>query len=78
MTMNEAIQKRIDELCKEKNLSVSKLALRGGITPSVIYDIKSKGKIPSIVTLKKLCDGIGITLSAFFDRDYINAIEFDV
>lgn len=78
MTMSEAILKRIDELCNVLNLSISKLSLKGGITPSVIYDIKSKSKIPSIVTIKKLCDGVNITLSQFFDRDYINAIEFDI
>jgi len=77
MTLNQAILKRIDELCKEHNLSISKLSLKGGITPSVIYDIKTKGKVPSVVTLKKLCDGLKITLSDFFDRPYINQVEFD-
>ena len=78
MTLSEAIMKRIDEICNKQNISISKLALKGGITPVVLYDIRSKGKVPGVTTLKKLCDGINITLSEFFDRDYINAIEIDI
>ena len=78
MTMNEAMLERIREICKEHKLSISKLSLKGGITPSVIYDIQSKEKVPSVITLKKLCDGVNMTLSEFFDREYINEIEFDI
>ncbi len=78
MTFNQAITKRIQEICDDNQLSLSRLALKGGITPSVLYEIRAKGKIPSVVTLKKLCDGVNITLSEFFDRDYINEIEFDI
>jgi hypothetical protein len=78
MKMNNAIIKRINEICKEKKSNVCDIALNGGMSPSAIYDIiKGRTKCSKVITIKRFCDGAGITLSEFFDRDYFNLVEED-
>ena len=73
MNLNEAIIKRIDEICKERNSNVCDIALSGGMSPSAIYDlIKGRTKCSKVVTVKRFCEGADMTLSEFFDREYFN------
>ncbi len=76
MKLNEAIVKRINEICKEKNISVCEASLGGGKSPSALYDLaKGRTKCSKVITIQRFCEGAGITLSEFFDRDYFNNIE---
>ena len=76
MNINEAIIKRIKEICEEKNINVCEASLGGGKSPSAIYDlIKGRTKCSKVSTIKTFCQGTGITLSEFFDRDYFNDFE---
>ena len=76
MNLNEAIIKRIHEVCKEKNLNICEASLSGGMSPSSIYDlIKGRTKCSKVITIKRFCEGAGITLKEFFDKDYFNEIE---
>ena len=76
MQMNEAIIKRINEICEEKSINICDASLKGGMSPSAIYDlIKGRTKCSKVITVKRFCEGAGITLSEFFDRDYFNEIE---
>lgn len=78
MNLNDAIVKRINEICKELNSNVCDIALNGGMSPSAIYDlIKGRTKCSKIITIKRFCEGAGITLSEFFDKDYFNLPEED-
>ena len=78
MNLNDAIVKRIDEICKERGSNVCDIALSGGMSPSAIYDlIKGRTKCSKVITVKRCCEGAGITLSEFFDRDYFHEIEDD-
>ena len=78
MKLNDAIIKRIDEICKERGSNVCDIALSGEMSPSAIYDlIKGRTKCSKVITVKRFCEGAGITLSEFFDRDYFNEIEDD-
>lgn len=78
MNLNDAIVKRIYEICEEQNSNVCDIALRGGMSPSAIYDlIKGRTKCSKVVTVKRFYDGAGITLSQFFDRNYFNEPEQD-
>ena len=73
MNLNDAIVKRIEEICEEKNGSVCDISLGGGMSPSAIYDLfKGRTKCSKVITIKRFCDGAGITLSEFFDKDYFN------
>lgn len=76
MTVNEAILKRIDELCKEKKINICDTCLKGGMSPSAIYDlVKGRTKCSKVVTIKRFCEGAEITLAEFFDRPYFNDLE---
>ena len=76
MMLNEAIVKRINEICKEKKLNVCDTSLKGGMSPSAIYDlIKGRTQCSKVITIKRFCEGAGITLKEFFDREYFNEIE---
>ena len=76
MNVNEAIIKRIEEICKEKNINVCEATLNGGKSPSAIYDlIKGRTKCSKVSTIKAFCQGAGMTLAEFFDKDYFNDFE---
>ena len=76
MNLNDAIVKRIREVCEEKKINVCDASLKGGMSPSAIYDlIKGRTKCSKVITVKRFCEGVGITLSEFFDRDYFNEFE---
>lgn len=78
MNINDAIIKRIDEICKEQNSNICDISLKGGMSPSAIYDLlKGRTKCSKVVTVKRFCEGAGITLSEFFDREYFNVPEED-
>ncbi len=78
MNLNDAIIKRIEEICEERKSNVCDISLSGGMSPSAIYDlIKGRTKCSKVVTVKRFCEGAGITLSEFFDREYFNGIEDD-
>ena len=76
MQLNDAIIKRIHEICEEKDITICDASLKGGMTPAPIYDlIKGRTKCSKVITVKRFCEGAGITLSEFFDRDYFNDFE---
>lgn len=73
MRTKEAIANRIIRLCNERNIAINELANLSGVTPSTVYSLlNEKSQNPGTVTIKKLCDGLEITL-----REFFNAPEFD-
>ena len=67
MKLNDAIDKRIQEVCKEKNVNVCDASLKGGMSPSALYDlIKGRTKCSKAITVKRFCEGAEITLKAIF------------
>lgn len=76
MKLNEAIILRINEICRQKGISVCEAALNGGKSPSAIYDLaKGRTMCPKVSTVKNFCEGAGITLSEFFEAEYFNETE---
>ena len=76
MELNDAIVTRIREICEEKSINVCDASLKGGMSPSALYDlIKGRTKCSKVITVKRFCEGAGMTLKEFFDRDYFNSIE---
>lgn len=68
MDTYNTVKNRLLVLCELKNLSIHKLAIESGVPPSTIKNIiYGKSQNPGIVTIKMLCDGLGITLVEFFD-----------
>ena len=76
MDMNAAIVKRIQEVCREKEINICDASLKGGMSPSALYALmKGRTKSSTVDTVRRFCEGAGITLSEFFDRDYFNDFE---
>lgn len=76
MNINEAIVRRINEVCYERSISICDACLKGGQSPSSLYDlVKQRTKCPKVLTIKSFCEGAGITLAEFFDRDYFNNLD---
>lgn len=79
MDTYSATRNRILELLGEKRMSIHKLAMESGIAPSTIKNILyGKSINPGIVTIKKLCDGLGISLLEFFDSDTFTNLEQEI
>ena len=78
MKLNDAIIKRIEEICEERGSNVCDISLNGGMSPSAIYDLlKGRTKCSKVITVKRFCEGAGITLAEFFDKEYFNDSEED-
>lgn len=78
MTISNWITNRIIELCLEKNMTINKLATISGITQSTLSSIiHGNSKRPTLSTLYKLCIGLGITLSQFFEGFEKSEIDID-
>ena len=79
MTTNAAIKNRILELCGQKNITINKLATESGIPRSTIKNILyGKSQNPGILTIKKLCDGLEITLPEFFNTKVFEELEQEI
>ena len=77
--IKEAIVLRIQNICKERNIKFNDLAVRSGVTPSTVYSMMNPGrKDLSVTTLKKICDGLDISLPDFFDDDIFRNIEQEI
>ncbi len=79
MNTKNAVADRIIELCNQKNIAINALANLAGISPSTLYSVlNEKSQNPGIVTIKKLCDGLEISLREFFDADIFDDIEQEI
>lgn len=79
MDIGEAVKERILELCREKNLSVNKLSNISGVTQSTVNNIVSgRNHSATISTIKKLCDGMGITIEEFFNSELFRGLEQEI
>ena len=76
MNIKEAVEKRIIELCNERNIAINALANISGVSPSTIYSmLNEKSKNPGVVSIKKICDGLEISIREFFDSDLFDDLE---
>ena len=79
MRTKEAVAQRILELCSERNLAVNALANISGVSPSTIYSmLNQKSQKPGVVSIKKICDGLEITVREFFDSPLFDETEQEI
>lgn len=79
MTTLDALKLRIYSLCKEKNISLNKLSTESAVSASTIKSIfYGNSANPGIVTIKKLCDGLGVSLDEFFDEKTFRNLEQEI
>ena len=79
MTTKEAVAQRIIDLCAERNIAVNALANISGVAPSTIYSmLNTKSKNPGVVSIKKICDGLEITVRQFFFFFFFDDTEQEI
>ena len=78
MNSGEAVRIRILELCKERKITINKLGTISGVTQSTINNIISGRNNSTVSTVKKLCDGLEITVIDFFTDDIFKNLEQEI
>lgn len=79
MNIGVAVKKRILELCAEHYITVNKLATISGVTQSTLNNIiNGRNHSTTISTIKKLCDGLDISIEQFFNSDLFRNLEQEI
>ncbi len=79
MSVKDIVVDRFAEICKARNIKTNELANISGVTPSTAYSMMNVNRRDiSITTIKKLCDGLEITLGEFFSTDTFDNLEQEI
>jgi len=79
MNIGNAVRLRILELCRSNDITVNRLATMSGITQSTLNNITGgRNNSTTISTIKKICDGLGISVEEFFDSDLFRGLEQEI
>lgn len=79
MTLGRTIAGRIMSLCIKRSFEIPILAMLCGVGTTTVYSIlRDERKDPRISTIKKLCDGLEITLGEFFSTPEFDALEQEI
>ena len=79
MAVKDTVVERFRALCRERGIRANELATRSGVTPSTVYSmLEADRRDISITTIKKLCDGLEITLGEFFSTPEFDALEQEI
>ena len=79
MNTKQAVAQRILDLCAQRGLAVNALATISGVSPSTIYSmLNEKSRNPGVVSIKKLCDGLEISIREFFDSELFDDLEQEI
>ena len=74
--VKDMVADRFREICRNRGIKTNELANLAGVTPSTVYSMLDlRRRDVSIVTIKKLCDGLDITLGEFFSTPAFDALE---
>ena len=71
LRVEDYVAERVKELCEKRSVSKYRLAQLTGMSQTAVGNIISKVSIPTLPTLKKICDAFGMTLAQFFTADGI-------
>lgn len=79
MAVKDTVVERFKEICNERKIKTNELATLSGVTPSTVYSMMdSNRRDVSITVIKKLCDGLEITLGEFFSAECFNSLEQEI
>ena len=79
MKVKDVVVARFKYLCNSQNIKLNELATISGVTPSTVYSLMDeKRRDISITTIKKFCDGLGITLGEFFNSPEFDSLEQEI
>lgn len=79
MAVKDTVADRFMQICQEREIRPNELANISGVTPSTVYSLLDKRRRDvSITTIKKLCDGLEMTLGEFFNTPEFNNLEQEI
>ena len=79
MGVKDMVALRFQQLCSQRGIRTNELANLAGVTPSTAYSmLDPRRRDVSIVTIKKFCDGLGITLGEFFSTPEFDDLEQEI
>lgn len=79
MDMYTAVKDRLLMLCEQRRMSIHRLSIESAVPASTIKNILyGKSKNPGVVTIKMLCDGLGISVTEFFDTPVFKDLEQEI
>ena len=79
MGVKEAVVERFREILDQRNMRPNELAYRSGVTPSTVYSmLDGRRREVTINLIKKLCDGLDMTLGAFFSAPVFDELEQEI
>ena len=77
--VKDAVTERFIEICEERSIRPNERATLSGVTPSTVYSmLNSSRRDISILTIKKLCDGLDMTLGEFFSTPEFDNLEQEI
>ena len=79
MTVKDAVVLRFQQICDQRGIKTNELANISGVTPSTVYSMMDVSRRDlSIITIKKLCDGLDMTLGEFFSSPEFDDLEQEI
>ncbi len=79
MNISKAVKQRILELCSERHITINKLSTICGLTQSTLNNIMHRNESkPTVATIKKICDGLEITMAQFFTSPIFEELEQEI
>ena len=76
MRICEATNLRIEQLRREKRMTVYALIYQSGMSPSTVKSIlQGKSQNPGIVNIKKIAEGLGVSIREFYDSELFEDLE---
>ena len=79
MTVKDAVVLRFQQICDQRGIKTNELANISGVTPSTVYSMMDVSRRDlSIITIKKLCDGLDMTLGEFFSTSEFDDLEQEI
>lgn len=79
MNVKDVVVERFVDICDTKKIRPNELANLSGVTPSTLYSMLNENRRDvSIITIKKLCDGLNITLGEFFSNSAFDKLEQEI
>lgn len=79
MDTMEVVANRITDLCKKHGITPNGLSNLSGVPQATVKSIlNGESRNPGIITIKKLCDGLDMTLEEFFATEEFNSLEQEI
>ena len=79
LSVKDAVAIRFQEIMQKRGIKPNELENISGITPSTVYSmLDPRRKEVSINVIKKLCDGLEITLGEFFQATVFDNLEQEI